>query len=261
MRLLNKVESIAEQMATFLFSKSVGTIQPVQVARELNKIMLKNKQVSISHVYVPNVYTVSLNPEDYAVLESFGETLLVELAKHLYDEGTRQGYTFLALPVVRMQPSEKIDAGLMKTQVEFKDSVVANWRINEEKLPAEDEEMEKTTVLADAARLIMASSKTVSRKTHPYLEVIKGTNEGEIYDLNKDEYIVGRQEDCDIEVRDLEISRHHLKLYTENRRWFVQDLGSTNGTYLNKLRVDRYMVNPGDRIKAGQTHFQFQVDK
>jgi len=59
----------------------------------------------------------------------------------------------------------------------------------------------------------------------------------------------------------VEISRQHLRLVNENRRWFVQDLGSTNGTFVNKLRVDRFMVNPGDRIKAGRTFFRFNVEK
>lgn len=259
MNLLTKFELVAEFIVTFLFRKPSGTIQPVQVARELLRAMLKNKQVSISNVYVPNIYRVYLNPADLAVLASFGETFLIELAKHLYDQGCKQGYTFLTLPVVEIKKDDNIQKGLIAIKVEFNDSVVANWQIEEEKDSLDGEELEKTTVLVDSVRLTSSLAGEASRKSRPYLEIIKGSDQGKIFYLDQDEFIVGRNADCDIVVQDLEISRQHLRLFTENRRWFVQDLGSTNGTYVNKLRVDRYMVNQGDKIKAGQTQFRFNL--
>ncbi|HHV65252.1 MAG TPA: DUF3662 domain-containing protein [Peptococcaceae bacterium] len=261
MNLLTKVELVAEFIVTFLFRKRAGTIQPVEVARELIRAMLKNKQVSISNVYVPNVYRVYLHPTDLAVFESFGETFLIELAKHIYDEGSKQGYTFLTLPVVEIKKGEDMEQGSVNIKIEFNHSIVANWQIEEEKVPRDAEELEKTTVLVDSVRFASSLAKEDSRKICPYLEIIKGPDQGKIFYLDQDEFIIGRNADCDLRVQDLEISRHHLRLFTENHRWFVQDLGSTNGTYVNKLRVDRYMINPGDKIKAGQTLFCFNVEK
>lgn len=261
MNLLTRVELVAEFIITYFFRETAGTIQPVQVARELLKSMLKNKQVSISNVYVPNVYRVYLNAADYGIMESFGETFLIELAKHLYAEGSKQGYTFLTLPVVEIKVGDDIDLGGVKIKIEFNDSVVANWQMEEENHFKLAEELEKTTVLVDSVRLLGSLTAEPSRKSRSYLEVIKGNEEGKIYYLDRDELVVGRNEDCDIEVKDIEISRKHLRIYSENNRWFVHDLGSTNGTYVNKLRVDRYMVNPGDKIKAGKTHFRFNIEK
>lgn len=261
MNLLTKVELVAEFIITYLFRKSTGTIQPVQVARELLRAMLKNKQVSISNVYVPNVYHVFLHPADYAILESFGETLLIEMAKHLYDEGCKQGYTFLTLPIVEIEVGDNSILGYVTIKIEFNDAVVANWQIEEEKSYKNSEEIENTSVLMDSVRLTSSLGVESGRKTRPYLEVIKGKEEGKIFYLDQDELVIGRHEDCDIEIKDVEVSRQHLRLFTENKRWFVQDLGSTNGTYVNRLRVDRYMVAPGDKIKAGQTHFRFNVER
>ena len=261
MNLLTRVEVVAEFIFTFIFKKSIGNIQPVQVARELLKTMLKNKQVSISNVYVPNVYRVHMNPEDYAVLESFGETFLIELAKHLYDQGCKQGYTFLNLPVVEIKSVEDIPLGSVKIKIEFNEAVVANWEIEEENYDNNSEEIEKTTVLVDSVRFARSLEDKAGRKKRNYLEIIKGPDEGKTYYLDQDEVLIGRHEDCGFGINDLELSRRHFKLYSEDRRWFVQDLGSTNGTYVNKLRVDRYMVNPGDKIKAGQTLLRFNVEK
>ena len=261
MNLLTRAEVVAEFIFTFFFKKPTGTIQPVQVARELLKAMLKHKQVSISNVYVPNVYKVYLSSEDHKVLESFGETFLIELAKHLYDEGCRQGYTFLNLPVVEIKAAEDISLGSVKIKIEFNEAVVANWEIEEENDDNWSEEIEKTTVLVDSVRLARAIEAKTGRKKRNYLEIIKGRNEGKIYYIDQDVVFIGRHEDCDVEVDDLELSRRHFKLYSEDRRWFVQDLGSTNGTYVNKLKIDKYLVNPGDKIKAGQTLFRFNVEK
>jgi len=261
MNLLTRAEVVAEFLFTFFFRKSAAAIQPVQVARELIRAMLKNKQVSISNVYVPNYYCVLLSPQDYAVLRSFGETFLIELARHLYDEGCKQGYTFLALPMVEITPAESIPMGNIKIQIEFNDSVVANWQIQDENDPGESDEIEKTTVLVDCVRFMNSLQAYSGRKNRSYLEIIKGDDEGKIFYLDQDSVLVGRYNECDIEIADQELSRRHFKLYWQDKRWYVEDLGSTNGTFVNKLRVDSYMVNPGDRIKAGQTIFRFNVEK
>lgn len=261
MNLLTKAELVAEFIFTFLFKKSAGSIQPVKVARELLKAMLKNKQVSISNVYVPNVYRVYLNTADYGILESFGETFLIELARHLYEEGKKQGYTFLTLPLVEMHSEDSVRPGDLSIKVEFNDSIVANWQVEEEDDSKEPEEIEKTTVLADAVKIASSLEMEAGRKSRYFLEIIKGRDEGKVFYLDKHEILLGRHEDCDIEVKDIEISRKHLKLYYQNRRWFIEDLGSTNGTFVNKLKIDKYMVHPGDRIRAGQTLFVFNMEE
>ncbi|NLL51449.1 MAG: DUF3662 domain-containing protein [Peptococcaceae bacterium] len=261
MKLLAKAESVAEFIVTYFFRQSSGTIQPVKVARELSKVMLKNKQVSIAHVYVPNLYRVYLHQNDYSILESFGETFRTELAKHLYDEGKKQGFTFLTPPLVEIKVGKDICPGGIDIKTEFKYSLVVPWHLEEENNSDETEDIEKTTLLVDAVKKVSSLEPDLSRKSRFYLEIIKGNGAGKVCYLDQKEVIIGRNQDCDIIIDDMEISRQHLRLVYENRRWFVQDLGSTNGTYVNKLRVDRYMVNPGDRIKAGQTHFRFNIDK
>lgn len=261
MNLLTKAELVAEFIFTFLFKKSVSSIQPVEVAKELLKAMLKNKQVSISNVYVPNVYKVFLNVKDHCILESFGETFLIELARHLYEEGKKQGLTFLNLPVVEIHGTDSIDAGNIEIRVEFNEAIDANWEIEEDESTTLDDDMEKTTVLPDAVRFSSSLELSPGRKYRYYLEIIKGEDEGKIFYLDKEEVTVGRHEECDIELKDLEVSRRHFKLTYNNRRWFVEDAGSTNGTTVNKLKVDKYLVNPGDKIKAGQTILVFKNEK
>jgi hypothetical protein len=63
MSLLARFEEVAELLFTGMFKKNnTIRLQPVEIAKGLVKVMFKNKQVSISQVYVPNVYRVFLFP-------------------------------------------------------------------------------------------------------------------------------------------------------------------------------------------------------
>ncbi len=65
---------------------------------------------------------------------------------------------------------------------------------------------------------------------------------------------VGRGESCSIRVEDSYVSQQHARLFLRDGSWLVEDLGSTNGTYLNDQRVTSPMpVRPGDLVKVGKT--------
>ncbi|ADY56627.1 FHA domain containing protein [Syntrophobotulus glycolicus DSM 8271] len=258
MSLLNKFETAAEYLFTNMFKKTSSSIQPVEVAGKLLKAMLRNKQVSISHVYVPNIYRVQLNKEDYKIMENFGETFLLELAQHLYTEAGKQGYTFLTLPLVELYANQKIGRGEIEIETEYNDSIEVNWEKQAIEEMIVQDELERTTIMPNDRRLTNAIINENSRKSAGGLEIIKGNEEGRIYCLEQDIVTVGRQGDCDVEIKDEEMSRKHFRLYQESSRWFIQDLGSTNGTYVNKLKVDKYMLHPGDKIRAGQTVMVFK---
>lgn len=69
---------------------------------------------------------------------------------------------------------------------------------------------------------------------------------------------VGRAVECDVVVASKSISREHARLYRQGRRWFVEDIGSTNGTFLNGERVIAASdLRDGDCLKVGEVEFIF----
>jgi pSer/pThr/pTyr-binding forkhead associated (FHA) protein len=65
---------------------------------------------------------------------------------------------------------------------------------------------------------------------------------------------VGRADSCAIRLQDTYVSQVHARLANENGSWTVQDLGSTNGTYLNDRRVGAPVaVHAGDVVRVGKT--------
>jgi pSer/pThr/pTyr-binding forkhead associated (FHA) protein len=69
---------------------------------------------------------------------------------------------------------------------------------------------------------------------------------------------IGRAIECDIVITSKSISRENTRIHREGRRWFVEDLSSTNGTYLNGERIITAMdLRDGDSLKVGDVTFIF----
>ncbi len=62
---------------------------------------------------------------------------------------------------------------------------------------------------------------------------------------------IGRANDNDIRIKDTTVSSHHAKIVTFYNASYIEDLGSTNGTFVNGKRVQKYTLNAGDIISLG----------
>ena len=69
-----------------------------------------------------------------------------------------------------------------------------------------------------------------------------------------DEITVGRAAGCQVTVDDNYVSQLHARVFSRDGQLFVEDLGSTNGTYLNRVKVSAPMVmKKSDRLQVGNT--------
>jgi hypothetical protein len=92
------------------------------------------------------------------------------------------------------------------------------------------------------------------------VERAPGHDAGMIYDLDGD-LALGRGENAEIRLRDPFASSRHARIYERGNTVVIEDLGSTNGTYLNEelLQTPR-PLHPGDRVRIGDSEFTFEVD-
>jgi FHA domain len=68
---------------------------------------------------------------------------------------------------------------------------------------------------------------------------------------------IGRAPSCQIRPNDTYVSQAHAKISNRNGSWVVEDLGSTNGTFLNQRKVTvPTELSPGDRIRVGKTSLE-----
>jgi len=71
--------------------------------------------------------------------------------------------------------------------------------------------------------------------------------------------ILGRSQNCDIIIPGTHVSRQHAELYFQSGKLHVKDLGSSNGTFVNRKKVDDSVVNPGDEVRFDTLVFQLEV--
>jgi hypothetical protein len=92
------------------------------------------------------------------------------------------------------------------------------------------------------------------------VERAPGHEAGMIYDLDGD-LVLGRGDHAAIRLEDPFASARHARVYEQGNSIIVEDLGSTNGTYLNEeiLETPR-PLHPGDRVRIGDSEFTFEVD-
>lgn len=96
-----------------------------------------------------------------------------------------------------------------------------------------------------------------------YLICIAGPMKGHKFIIKgADEFLIGRKKEMAVCLsEDLCVSREHAKTSFQNNKYFIEDLNSTNGTYLNNERIEgKAEISEGDIITVGNTKLQFRVN-
>ncbi len=93
------------------------------------------------------------------------------------------------------------------------------------------------------------------------LRVIEGQEVGRGYPVEKAPVTLGRDDMCDISIPDNRMSRQHVMLFYYDPEFYLKDLGSTNGTFVNDKRIKQTTIKNGDHIKIGSTVLEFIVSK
>ncbi|HEX9854385.1 MAG TPA: FHA domain-containing protein [Acidimicrobiia bacterium] len=118
------------------------------------------------------------------------------------------------------------------------------------------EEHDPTVAYAPATRQGAAEGQgsRVAGAFRYALVVESGPQAGLTYVLGTGETTVGRSDEADIYLGDVTVSRMHAKFVVDEEGLSVDDLGSTNGTYVNMERFDSRQLHPGDEIIIGKFH-------
>ena len=79
-----------------------------------------------------------------------------------------------------------------------------------------------------------------------------GGRVGESFALGGDRMTIGRRPDSDVFLDDVTVSRDHALLVRRGHEYYLDDLGSLNGTYVNRHRIDSHRLEDGDELQVGK---------
>lgn len=119
-------------------------------------------------------------------------------------------------------------------------------------IPGTDLDTEAAEVLAADAAAVAALPVGSA-----LLAVLRGPNAGSRFLLDSDLTLVGRHPDSDIFLDDVTVSRRHAEFYRHGGVFTVRDVGSLNGTYVNRERIEEVILYAGDEVQVGKFRLVF----
>ena len=111
------------------------------------------------------------------------------------------------------------------------------------------------TIIADAGSSIFQSKP--DKKSHACLVQYSGTNIGRRYVIDQIDMVIGRSPECSITVNEQSVSRKHASCTTIDGEVSIQDLGSSNGTFVNDNKIDTKTLQDGDILRLGTVLFKY----
>jgi pSer/pThr/pTyr-binding forkhead associated (FHA) protein len=84
-----------------------------------------------------------------------------------------------------------------------------------------------------------------------------GGRAGESFPLEGERMTVGRRPDSDVFLDDVTVSRDHAVIVHRGHDYYLDDLGSLNGTYVNRSRIESHRLSDGDELQVGKYKLAF----
>jgi Protein of unknown function (DUF3662)/FHA domain len=248
MGILSRVEAFLERFLEAPAGRLGASIQPISLAKRIERAMDTNKTYGTAGVIVPNQYALHLNPSDFAGFASYRNALEDDLAHGVLARARHERYTLVARPRVEIVSDEATRRGEIR--------VAANVVDERGGVPREVKD-----VVAGSDTMVLARSDAAPPESarRAFLMVSTRGSAPVHFDLGGALIGIGRASDNDVIVDDPMVSRHHCQLKLQHGAYGFTDLGSRNGSTVNGQRVSQVALGPGDLIRVGDTEIEFGV--
>lgn len=252
MKLVRNLENFFEKYIEGFFNKKFTSgLQPVEIAKHLIREMENERTIGVSHIYVPNLYHVDINSQDFEHLSPYSEAIKEELAQYLKEEATQRGYTIVGKPIIELSPCCDLSSVKFRVESSFTEP------LPQDTPPIED----KQRSVSDTRVFDKFSVETISQKQNiaGILTVLEGLDSGDKLEIGINRINIGRRDTNDLPLTDMNTSRLHSYIVCEDNEHILYDAKSLNGTYVNGHRVTRWRLRTGDKIKLGNTIILYEV--
>jgi hypothetical protein len=239
-------------------------IQPVELAKAVQRYAEDNQHVTASGVVVPNVYRVTVGPKDHERLEGFGSSLPRELAEVVVRTADERRWILRGPARVRIEQADDVRLGRFRLAGRVEEVEAANqYREHQRSAPAPGGPPWSSRPWTANQRAPMDRTQVVGSVPSEGLKLVVrsgGSEPGASIPVRGSRLTAGRLSSCDLTIDDSTVSREHAAFVRRGETWWVVDLGSTNGTSVNGRQAAEHPVRPGDRVELGDAVVELAED-
>jgi hypothetical protein len=180
---------------------------------------------------------------------------------HKYDSAEYENCPYCPQKTVLME-TQKSNSNFDKTKI-ISDSANGNSSKHNKTEILSSNDSSKTAIhqSMESSNIIKEQKDSLERKLVGWLVTFSSNSAGDDYQLREGKTIIGGDSDCDISLKDNEVSGKHATILYRKNKFRIKDELSTNGTRLNNdidLMGEHEDLDDGDRIIVGKTEFLFR---
>lgn len=248
MGILRDFEQRLEGAVEGFFARAFRSgLQPVELAKAIQRYASNHKHVGVDGVVVPNAYRISLAEEDADRLQGYGEALRHELAGVVHRTARERGWRLKGPVRVETIVDDRLKVGTYELRGKVEASAPQPAPAGRQAGPPPREQGWEQPV----------TEATQSIEAQPPAEAaLIRAHDGNRVALRKGSTL-GRLPTCDVTLDDPSVSRRHARIDCGPDGWTVEDLGSTNGIKVNGRRLDRTRLFDGDELQLGNVRLTF----
>lgn len=253
MGIITRIEDLIGEPLEALFDFHKGT-QPVELERFLRKALEKSRVALIGKSYVANVYAIKVNADDFRDYSALAAELAVQLEQSVHEEVREKTYSVLGPVSVAIVPDRSVGKGKVQVTTQFvkegaEQEIVASPATAPSTAAVAPPQhsvrpVEVPLTVADAKREVIrrirlegpAGTLEVMLSSGDLVDLAAPTAGRVLIACRGRVIIVGREGGkvpADVEIEDPGVSRPHCSLRLEDGEAVIEDLGSSNGTWVN----------------------------
>lgn len=269
---LASFERRLERLVEGVFAKAFRSgLQPVEVGRRLTREMDLRRTMAPKGTLAPNHFDVFLSDSDRERFLPIEDELIAELISVARDHARSEGYVFVGPVSITLDADDHLSTGTMEVRGTMERAQGSRREPSGSAAPADPAPSRSAPAPRTSTPPPRSSSpptRSSSPAPPPRPEPASAGGQGVLIlpdgrevPIDHRPVVIGRMPGCEIVLADPNVSRRHAEVRDEGGRWVVSDLGSTNGTKVNGVRLAAPQeLAPGDEIRVGATSIRFEVD-
>lgn len=262
MSILRDFERRLEGAVEGFFARAFRSgLQPIELAKAVQRYMSNYQQVGLDGVIVPNVFRFQLAPDDLDRFGGYTQSLQRELADVVSRSAAERGWLLKGPVRIEFEESDEVRVGTYELRGKVEASQPDQSRRRPEVVqqpPSGPAQGGHTQVFSAPQAAAPAGAPAPSG---PPPAVLRRSGNQAAPTTVTERATLGRLPECDVQLDDQSVSRRHARLEPSGRTWIIEDLDSTNGVKVNNERVHRAELQDGDRLELGSVSLTFSLER